>query len=97
MLMKPARESVNEPEIAVHVLILDHRAPHDDLRDEDERNDIGRGFRVGDEGGNNQAQRDPAHCGHEDDREVRPEHPANLEEVIADEDKENALDEGKHA
>ena len=29
--------------------------------------------------------------------EVRPEHPANLEDVIADEDKEDALDEGKDA
>ena len=35
--------------------ILDQRAAHDDLRDEDERNDVGRRFRIGDERGDDQA------------------------------------------
>ena len=55
MLGEPAGKGVNEPEVAVHVLIFDERAPHDDLRDENERDDIGGRFRIGHEGGDNQA------------------------------------------
>ena len=56
MLGEPAGESVNEREVSVHVLILDQRAAHDDLRNQDERDDVGRGFRIGHERRNDQAQ-----------------------------------------
>jgi hypothetical protein len=39
----------------------------------------------------------PTDRGHEDDRQVDPEHPANLQDIIPDQDKENALHECKDA
>ncbi len=77
--------------------ILDERAAHDDLRNQDERDDVGRRLRIGHERGNDQAERDAAHRGHEHDTEIDPKHPANLEDVIADQDKKDALDEGENS
>ncbi len=55
MLLEPARESVDQSEVPVHVLVFDHRAAHDDLGNEDERNDVGGRFRVVHERGDDQA------------------------------------------
>ena len=47
VFMEPARERVNQREVTVHVLVFDERATHDDLRNQNKRDDIGGGFRIG--------------------------------------------------
>src|SRR5207253_5022534 len=91
MLRKPARERVDEGEVAVHVFIFDKRPTHDDLRNQDQRHDVGGRLRIRNEGGNHQAEGDPTHRCHEHDPEVNPKHPPDFENVIADQDKEDAL------
>src|SRR6266702_4162321 len=66
-------------------------APHDDLSNQDQRHNVGGRLRIGNDGGNHQAERDPTHRRHEHDPEVNPKHPADFENVIADQDEENAL------
>ena len=93
MFVKPARERINQTEVAVHVLILNESAAHQDLRNQNQRNDVGCGLGVGYERRNEKAQGETADGGHEHQREMRPEHAANLENVIADQDEEHALDQ----
>ena len=38
-----------ERKVAIHVLILDERATHDDLRDQHERDNVGGRLRIADE------------------------------------------------
>src|SRR5204863_9950029 len=97
MLGKPAVKGVNQSEVPVHVLVLDERTAHDDLWNQNERHDVRRGFRIGHETGDDETKRDPAHRGHKHDAEIDPEHAADLENVIAVQDKENALDDGEEA
>src|SRR6266487_146927 len=96
MFGEPMRERINKSEVPVHVLILDEGAAHDDLRNQNERDDIGRRFRIGNERRNEQTERHTAHRRHEHDSKVKPEHAADLQDVIPDQDKKHALNEGKY-
>ena len=97
MLAEPVAERIEQGEIAIHVLVFDERAAHDDLRNQNQRDDIGRGFRIGHKRGNDQPERHPAHRSHEHDPKIDPKHPADLEDVIADQNEEHRLDEREHA
>jgi len=52
---------------------------------------------IGNERGNDQAEATPPHRRDENDSEVNPKHPADFENVIADKDKENALQQREDA
>ncbi len=93
MLVEPMRQRIDEREIAIHVLVLDQRSTHDDLWNEHKRNDVRRRFRIGHERRDHQTQGHAAHRRHEDDAQIDPEHSANLQDVIADQDEQEALDE----
>src|SRR6516225_12415367 len=54
MFGKPMRKGVKQTEVPVHVLVLDERAAHDDLRNQNQRDDIGRSLRVGYQRGDDQ-------------------------------------------
>src|SRR5205823_6954318 len=91
MLRKPTRKRIDKREVAVHVFIFDECATHDDLRNQNQRYNIGGRLRIRNDGGNHQTEGDPTHRRHEHDPEVNPKHPADFENVIADQDKEDAL------
>src|ERR1700731_5281069 len=97
MFLEPVSQRINEREVTVHVLVLNERATHDDLRDENERDDIGGGFGIADERRNTTAEGHATHGGHEEDAEINPEHPADLQDVVADQNEKNALNQGKHS
>ena len=91
------RERINEHEVAVHVLVFDERAAKDNLRNQDERYNVGGGFRIGHERRNEQPKRHAGHRRHQHDAEIDPEHPANLQEIIADQHEKHALGERENA
>ena len=90
------RERVEESEVPVHVFVFDERPTHDDLRNQHQRDDVGRRFRIGDERRDKQTKRHAAHCRHEHDSQVNPKHPADLQDVITDQDKKDALNQRKY-
>ena len=90
-------QRVDKRQVSVHVLILDQSAAHDDLGNQDQRHDIGRRFWISHERRNEEAKRHTGHGGHEHDAEIDPEHPANLQNVIADQDEEHTLEKGENA
>ena len=61
VLRKPMRERMKQSEVAVHILVLDQCATHDDLRNQNQRDDVGRSLRVGHQGGDDQTQRYATH------------------------------------
>ena len=67
MFGEPMRERIKKSKVPVHVLVFNEGATHDDLRNQDERDDVGRRFRIGDERRNKQTKRYAAHCRHEHD------------------------------
>ena len=78
MFGEPMRERINQSEVPVHVFILDEGSAHNDLRNQDERDDVGGRFRIGNERRNDQTKRQAAQRRHEHDSQVNPEHPADL-------------------
>ena len=88
---------MKQSEVPIHVLVFDQCAAHDDLRNQNERHDVGRRLRVGHQRRDEQTQRYAAHRSHEHDPEIYPEHSPDLQNGIADQDIKNALNEGKDA
>ena len=86
---------MKQSQIPVHVFVLDQCATHDDLGNQNKRHDVSRGFRVGYERRDEQTQRHATHRSQEHDPEIDPEHSANLQERIADQNEKDALNEGK--
>ena len=93
MFGEPVRKGINQAEVPVHVLVFDERATHNDLWNQNQRDDIGRCFRVGHERRDNETQRYAAHRCQEHYSRVEPEHAANLQDEIADQHEKNALNE----
>ena len=56
----------------------------------------GRGFRIRHQGRNDQAERDPSDRSHEHNCEINPKHPADLQNEIADQDEQNALNQREY-
>ena len=84
MFGKPMRKGVKQTEVLVHVLVFDECSAHDDLRNQNQRDDVGRSLRVGYQRRDNQTQRHATHCRQEHDRQVDPEHAPDLQYEIAD-------------
>src|SRR4030095_5103145 len=97
MFGKPVRKGINQAEVPVHVLVFDERATHNDLWNQNQRDDIGRCFRVGHQRRDNETQRYAAHRRQEHYSQVEPEHAPNLQDEITDEHEKNALNERKKA
>ena len=95
MLGEPAAEGINQREVAVHVLIFDERSTHDDLRNQDERNNVCRRFRIGHDRRDDQPEGDTPHRRHQHHAEIDPEHPPDREDVVPDQDEKEALKERK--
>ena len=93
---EPAVERIDQVEILVHLLVFDQRAAKDELRDEHERDEVCGRLGIGNQAGNNQAQRDATRGGDEHEPPIRKEHPADFEHGIADDHEERALDRAEH-
>src|ERR1700745_3526637 len=89
------RKGIKQTEVPVHVLVFDERAAHDDLWNQNQRDYIGRGVRVGKERRENETQRLAAHRRQEHYGQIDPEHAPDLQDEIADQHEKNTLDERK--
>ena len=93
MFGEPVRKGINQAEVPVHVLVFDECATHNDLWNQNQRDDIGRGFWVGHERRDYETQCYAAHRRQEHYSQIEPEHAANLQGEIADQHEKNALNE----
>ena len=59
------RKRIKQREVPIHVLIFNECPAHDNLRNQNERDNVGRRFRIRDQRGNQQAKRHAAHGCHE--------------------------------
>ena len=94
---EPTLKGVEHVGVAVHFLILDEGAAEDELRNEDERHEHRAGLGVRHQRGDEQAEGNPADGGEERPQEIRPEHSAHAEDVVAEAHEEPALQRGENA
>ena len=92
---EPPAQAVDEVEVAVHFLVFDQGAAEDDLGNEDERDDVDGGFAVANQAGNKQPEHHAGHGAEQHPEEIIPEHVADFEHRVADEQVDGALGGGE--
>src|SRR5438132_1489218 len=71
-------EKVEKIKIPIHLFVLNQSAAQNDLRNQNERHDVGRRFGVIDQRGNEEASGNATDGSSSDKPKVRPEHSADL-------------------
>ena len=88
---QPAAQVVSEVEIPIHFLIFDEGSAENDLRDQDERDDIDGGLAFAHQAGDEQTEHHPGERTEEHPEEIIPEHGFDFQHGISDEQVDGAL------
>ena len=92
---EPLADVLDDVKAAVHLVVLDERTTENDIRNEDERDDVDGRLGAAHDARDKKSRGDPDKGGEEHPEEVVEKHVPDPEDGVADEQVDDALDEGE--